>query len=119
MNYDAFWYYEHPRNAYQDWHNRYYEYRRTGGPRPSALSMSDSNQWKYHVSGLPILGDFMRADDYTTYMNKYLKARDMTWADVKYPSLARGAGSSARAVGSMVDTAISATFLRAMRNMYR
>lgn len=85
----------------------------------SRLPADASNQWKYHVSGFPILGDFMRADDYTTYMNRYLKARDLTWADVKYPSLARGAGSSARAVGSMVDTAVSASFLRAMRNMYR
>lgn len=119
MNYGPDWYYDHPRNAYQDWHNRYYQYRRTGGPPPSALSMADSNQWKYHLSGLPILGDFMRADDYTTYMNNYLKARGMTWADVKYPSLIRGAGASARAVGSMVDTAVSGAFIRNLMRMYR
>lgn len=114
MNYDSKWYYENPRNPYQDWHNRYYEWRRTGGRPPSALSQADSNRWKYELAGVPILGDFIRASDNTQYMNDYLKAHQMTWADVKYPSRLTGAGSSARAISNVAEMATTGALLRRM-----
>lgn len=116
MNYDRTWYYEHPRNGFQDAWNRYYEYARTGGPRPSALSKADSNRWKYELAGVPVLGDYIRASDNTRFMNDYLKARGMTWADVKYPSRAPGAGSSAHAISS---TANYFGMTWALKRMYR
>lgn len=114
MNYGPSWYYEHPRNGYQDWHNRYYEYVRTGGPRPSTLSKADSNRWKYELAGVPILGDFIRASDNTRWMNDYLKYHQMTWDDVAYPSRAPGSGSSARAVSNMAQTFTQGALLRRM-----
>lgn len=116
MNYGPSWYYEHPRNGYQDWHNRYYSYVRTGGPRPSTLPKGDSNRWKYELAGVPILGDFVRASDNTRYMNDYLRNHQMTWADVKYPGRAPGAGSSARAI---TNTAQAFTQGALLRRMYR
>ncbi len=116
MNYDRTWYYEHPRNGFQDAWNRYYEYARTGGPRPSTLSKADSNRWKYELAGVPIIGDFVRASDNTRWMNDYLKVNQMTWADVKYPSRAPGAGSSARAIA---NTAQAFTQGALLRRMYR
>lgn len=116
MNYGPTWYYENPRNGYQDWHNRYYEWKRTGGRPPSALSQADSNRWKYELAGVPIIGDFIRASDNTQRMNNYLKAHGMTWADVKYPSLAPGAGSSAHAIS---NTANMFGMTYALKRMYR
>lgn len=85
----------------------------------SRLSVADSNRWKYHASGVPFLGDFVRASDQQRYLEDYLKNTGLTWADVKYPSLASGAGSMARAVsgvgGSLAGGAMYSRILR----MYR
>lgn len=49
-------------------------------------------------------------------MNNYLKAHGMTWADVKYPSLAPGAGGYANAIS---NTASMFGMTYALRRMYR
>lgn len=116
MNYDRTWYYEHPRNGFQDAWNRYYEYARTGAPRPSTLPRGDSNRWKYEMAGVPIIGDFVRASDNTRYVNDYLKYHQMTWADVKYPSRVTGAGSSARAISNAGQ---SIAYGAMLRRLYR
>lgn len=83
------------------------------------LNMRDSQRLKYEASGVPFLGDFMRASDQTRWMNDYLKNTGLTWADVKYPALASGAGSSARAIANVGYGIGNGAFLTRMMHMYR
>lgn len=102
--------YPNPRNAFQRGFNEYY----SSPDIRSRLSKGDSNRIRYELSGVPILGDFIRAADNTDYMNTYLRSHQMTWADVKNPSRLTGAGSSARAISNVGSTALYGKLLHKM-----
>lgn len=66
---------------------------------------------EYMFGGVDIFGfrPFQAGEQYR-YMDDYLRQRGLSWSDVKYPSLARGAGSmsglfngSARAISRLYD----------------
>jgi len=50
----------------------------------------DKQKVKYFVSGIPIIGEFIKNVDDYTYTRDYLKNRGMSWKDVKYPALRSG-----------------------------
>lgn len=86
---------------------------------PTRLNMRESQRLKYEASGVPFLGDFIRSSDQTRWMNDYLRHTGLTWADVKYPALASGAGSSARAIANVGYGLGNGAFLSRMMHMYR
>lgn len=59
---------------------------------PTIVSPAQSNAMKYALADAPILGDMIRSGDSYRYMTDYLRNRNMSWADVKYPGIQRGAG---------------------------
>lgn len=106
--------YPEPRNAFQRGWNDYYS-----RPPSSRLDMGTSQRLKYEASGVPFLGDFVRSSDQTRWMNDYLKHTGLSWSDVKYPALASGAGSSARAIANVGYGIGNGAFLTRMMHMYR
>lgn len=104
--------YLEPRNAFQRGFNDYY----SSPDIRSRLPRGDSNRIRYELAGVPILGDFVRASDNTQWLNDYLRNHQMTWADVKYPGRAPGAGSSARAITNAGE---SFAYGALLRRMYR
>lgn len=48
----------------------------------------------YDLSGIPLIGSYVQSYDNKRYMDDYMKNTGMSWDDVKYPSMVRGAGSS-------------------------
>lgn len=57
------------------------------------LSRKDKNQIEYVASGIPLIGDVIRARDDFNYADTYLRNTHQPWGSVKYPSHLRGAGS--------------------------
>lgn len=57
-------------------------------------SPRSKNMFVYSMSGFPIVGDLYRAVDKWNYANQYLSNRGVDWADIKYPTMAFGSGSS-------------------------
>lgn len=60
------------------------------------------NRYRYNMSRFPVLGDFIRGEDYARYWNDYFKNRPGAggWENVKYPSLMAGAGAVTGAMPS-------------------
>lgn len=106
--------YDNPRNAFQRGYNDYY-----GRPASDRLSMETSNRLRYHASGVPILGDFIRADDSQHALEDYMKNTGLTWADVKYPSRVMGAGQMASAVAGVGSSALGGVMYSRILRMYR
>lgn len=52
------------------------------------------NWASYIASGLPIIGNFVRSRDNWNYINDYMRNRNLTWSDVKYPSRVDGASTA-------------------------
>lgn len=75
----------------------YLYYAQTKAKGSGVFDRGDINRWKYHMSGVPFLGDFIRAGDQTRYFQDYLSNRGIDWSRVEYPSMNIGAGSYARA----------------------
>ncbi len=44
------------------------------------------NQIRLFLSGAPVVGGMVRAEDNWRYTNDYLRNRGMDWSDVKYPT---------------------------------
>lgn len=57
-------------------------------------------EFRYNMSGLPIMGDILRWDDNRKFWNDYMRNYGLTWDDVKYPTHLPGAGSLGRAGAS-------------------
>lgn len=60
------------------------------------------NRYYYNMSKFPILGDFMRMEDYRNYWNDYFANRPDAggWANVKYPTLMMGSGNASTGIAS-------------------
>lgn len=56
------------------------------------VSESQAKALKYMLADVPIMGDMIRAGDSYRAMSDYLRNRGMSWGDVKYPGILRGAG---------------------------
>lgn len=55
----------------------------------------DIQYWyRSFANGIPILGDFYRAQDEYRYMDDYLHNRNLGWDDIKYPSRNLNSGLS-------------------------
>lgn len=50
-------------------------------------------QFRYATADIPILGDINKAIDSLNYANDYLANRGISWDDVKYPTMMKGAGN--------------------------
>lgn len=50
-------------------------------------------KFRYATADVPILGDFNRAIDNWNWANDYMKNRNISWDDVKYPTKINGSGS--------------------------
>lgn len=48
------------------------------------------NQLEYRFSSYPIVGDYIRNRDAEKYLSDYMRNRNLTWDDVKYPGLLKG-----------------------------
>lgn len=72
---------------------------------PTVLSQGDSNRAKYMLADVPVLGDMIRAGDSYRAMNDYLRNRGLSWSDVKYPGIERGAGVTSGLVSPAMSTA--------------
>lgn len=94
-----------------------------GQVRSRNWSQGRSNRFRYEMSGYPFVGDFIRAEDGSRFMDDYLRNTGLSWDDVKYPGYAPGAGGMARAISGVGMGALSAgtthTLLRMYRNRYR
>jgi len=51
------------------------------------MSKSDINMITNQMSGLPVIGDILRADAQFDYISDYMDKKGLDWADVKYPAL--------------------------------
>lgn len=80
---------------------------------------ANTNQWKYHMSGVPFIGDFIRASDQTRYFYDYLNNRGIDWSKVKYPSLNIGSGSYLGAGANVVYGAGYAYVSKNLMSLYR
>lgn len=67
---------------------------------------AQSRALKYLFADIPIMGDMIRAGDSYRSMSDYLRNRGMSWGDVKYPGIQRGAGVTS----GVVSPAMSASF---------
>lgn len=51
--------------------------------------------WSYNLaSGIPVIGDFLRASDSSNAMADYMRNRGLDWNDIKYPTRTLGNGVS-------------------------
>lgn len=66
------------------------------------MSQANRNKWDYHLSGVPIYGWALKAQQQMDYLNDYMKNRNIGWEDLKYPALAPGAGAGVSALTSGV-----------------
>lgn len=82
-------------------------------------TQGNTNQWKYHMSGVPFVGDFIRAGDQTRYFNDYLRNRNIDWSKVQYPSLNIGAGSYLGAGANVVYGTGYAYVSKNLMSLYR
>lgn len=82
-------------------------------------TQGNTNKWRYEMSGVPFIGDFIRAQDYHNWMNDYMRSTGVTWDSMKYPSLQYGAGSSARAIANLGYGAGYAYVSRNLMSLYR
>lgn len=64
----------------------------------TAFTPEERNRWQYEVSKFPIVGDYYRWRDLDAFFADYMRNRDLSWADMKYPSMAQGSGTSSGAV---------------------
>lgn len=115
-------------NTWKDWSNQDYE----AATKPASDFwnwLTDDEYWqdgvnyaKWMGADIPIIGYFFRTDDLTKYWNDYMKNTGLTWADVKYPTMLRGAGMYSGAAGSLNFLSSNVTRLyrdRFNRRMYR
>lgn len=56
------------------------------------VSEGQAKALKYLLADVPIMGDMIRSADSYRAMTDYLKNRNMSWDDVRYPGIQRGAG---------------------------
>ena len=42
------------------------------------------------LTGVPVLGDFLKAQDRMAYMDDYLRNRGLNYNDIRYPTLTMG-----------------------------
>lgn len=85
----------------------------------SRLSQGDSNRIKYHASGVPILGDFIRASDSQYALEDYMRFTGLSWADVKYPSRVMGAGQYTNAMVGVGSSMMGGAMYSRILRMYR
>lgn len=90
-----------------------------GQVRSRNWTQGKSNKWRYQMSGVPYVGDFIRAEDSGRFMDDYLRNTGLSWDDVKYPSMNVGAGGMAHAVSNVGMGALSAGTTHALMRMYR
>ncbi|AIY31244.1 hypothetical protein [Camel associated drosmacovirus 1] len=62
----------------------------------------NTNQWRYNMSGVPFVGDWIRAADQNQWRQDYMDNYGVGWEDVKYPSMVPGAGSYAHASTNLI-----------------
>lgn len=68
-------------HAFQNLYNMYNDPSKKG----------ERNRTEYRLSSYPIIGDYLRNRDAERYITDYMQNRNLTWADVKYPALLKGA----------------------------
>lgn len=81
------------------------------------MDKGDRNHWRYEMSGVPIFGDFIRAQDMHRSLYDYMENYGISWDEVKYPSLLPGAGSYIQAGTNAVRTGMEIAFVS--RNLGR
>lgn len=67
------------------------------------LTADDKAELLYHASGLPYVGDVIRADDNNRYITDYMRHTGLTWSDVVYPTRLPGAGTLGRFAGGTLN----------------
>lgn len=60
----------------------------------NAMGISDKDAYRTYVSmsGIPIVGDFIRASDNIRAMDDYMGNRGLSYSDVQYPTRTVGSG---------------------------
>lgn len=81
---------------------RYRRHRKGRAMRSVDRALSDSSaQFRYMFGDLNIFGiQPFKMYDSMNYMNDYLKNRNLSWSDMKYPSLSFGAGGAGSSFSS-------------------
>lgn len=97
----------------------YLYYAQTHAKGSKSWTQANTNRWKYHMSGVPFVGDFIRAYDQNAYFNDYLNNRNIDWANIKYPSLNIGAGSYASAASNLAYGGAYAYVSKNLMSLYR
>lgn len=64
------------------------------------IAKSNPREFRYNMSGFPIMGDILRWDDNRKFWNDYMRNYGLSWDDVSYPTRLAGAGALGRAAGS-------------------
>lgn len=69
-----------------------------------AIGISDEDAyWTYNLaSGLPFVGDLLRASDSANAMADYMRNRGLDWGSIKYPTRTVGNGISS-ATGAVLQ----------------
>lgn len=64
----------------------------SGGDIPFSDVIDDRTMYYLRsvVSGIPIVGDILRAQDRVRYMDDYLDNRGLSYSDILYPSMTVG-----------------------------
>lgn len=66
------------------------------------IARSNPKEFRYNMSGFPIMGDILRWDDNRRFWSDYMSNYGLSWDDVRYPTHLPGAGSLGRAGASAV-----------------
>lgn len=80
----------------------------SGGDIPFSDVLDDRTMYyiRSFVSGIPIIGDFLEAQDKVRYMDDYVKNRGLSYSDILYPSMTvgyRGVSGLANFVSSNIE----------------
>lgn len=64
----------------------------SGGDIPFSAVIDDRSMYYIRsvISGLPIIGTFLQAQDKVRYMDDYMANRGLSYADILYPSMTSG-----------------------------
>lgn len=79
-------------------------------------SEAQSNALKYILADVPIMGDMIRAGDSYRAMSDYLRNRGLSWGDVKYPGIQRGAGLTSGISSPMMSASFAYLYGSPSRN---